>query len=293
MEGIPVVFATPRSLRVLNVLAVAASLAACTSAVFMRFNPLSWAWVVVAGAPTFAVGAAWAALLRWRKATRSGLRVGWLLSVPLAMLNAALSGGLYCMTVPLFKAEADNAGSFFTGALLGATFGVMFWLPSLLGVLTAFGLPIARAQRLAQKGLAGEERGELLVGGVATVLSTLALILVRMQGLTLANDYAPSGWSHLAPAGVPLFYAFFATAIACGSASMAIAILRERRRQRFVERVERSEEPGYRVEPSTLGKVLVRVAPVTSYRVADRAEELFELDDEGRATHRLAMDPPR
>jgi hypothetical protein len=293
MEGIPVVFATPRSLRALNVVAVAASLAACTSAVFMRLDPPSWAWVVVAGVPTFVVGGAWAALLRWQKATRSGLRYGWLLSVPLAMLNAALAGGLYCMTVPLFRAEDDNTGSFFTGALLGATFGVMFWLPSLLAVLTAFGLPIARAQRLAQKGLAGEERGELLVGGVSIVLSTVALILSRLQHLARTHDYELAGWSHFAPAGVPLFYAFFATAIACGSASIAIATMRERRRRRFVERVERSEEPGYRVEPTTLGKVLVRVAPVTSYRVADRAEELFELDDEGRATHRLAMDPPR
>ncbi len=291
MEGIPVVFATPRSLRVLNVLAVATSLAACTSAVFMRLNPLSWAWVIVAGVPTFVVGAAWATLLRWRKATRSGLRYGWLLSVPLAMLNAAISGGLYCASVPLFKGEGDQAAPFFTGALLGATFGVMFWLPSLLAVLMAFGLPIARAQRLAQKGLAGEERGELLVGCVSIVLSALAVILVRLQGLALSHDYEPAGWSSLAPPAVPLFYAFFATAVACGSASTAIAILRERRRKRFVERVERSEEPGYRVEPTTLGKVLLRVAPLASYRVADRAEELFELDDDGRATHRRTLSP--
>lgn len=290
MEGIPVVFATPRSLRVLNVLAVAASLAACTSAVFMRlFDPLSWAWVVVAGVPTFAVGALWATLLRWRKETRAGLRWGWLLSVPLAMLNAALSGGLYWMSVPFSPEEGVQTGSFATGAVLGATIGALFWLPSLIAVLVTFGAPIARAQSLAQKGLAGEERGEVLVGGVSIVLSTVALLLVRAQALAPTHDYEPLGWSRLAPLSIPLFYALFATAVTCGLGSTAIATLRERRRRRFVARVERCEEPGYRVEPTALGKVLVRVAPVTTYRVADRAEELFELDDEGRAKHRLVM----
>ena len=93
-------------------------------------------------------------------------------------------------------------------------------------------------------------------------------------------------WTRLATPGAIVLHALVLAAIACGGAAAIQATRREARRRKFIERVEALEEPGYRVEPTPAGKVLLRVAPLATYRVADRAEELFELDDEGRAMHR-------
>src|SRR5438445_236333 len=172
MEEVPVVFAAPRGLRALNVVAVATSLAACTSTAFMLLlPPREWTWALVAGLPTLLCGALWAVALRWRKTTKTGVRYGWLLSLPLAALNGAFGGGAF-------------------------------------------------------------------------------------------------------------------VALVSGVSAMWIARVREQRRRRFVARVEASEVPGFRVEKGTLGKVLLRVvSPVPHYRIADVAEELFELDESGSVTH--------
>jgi len=289
MEEVPVVFRSPRALRVLNVAAVAASVAACTTAAFMYLlKPHEWTWALVAGSPTAFCAAIWAVCLRWRKTTKTGVRYGWLLSVPLAALNSALAGGAFLSMVSAsYPYETSDVGAglggFVGGALLGGTFGVVVWLPALVAVLATFGLPIARAQKMAKLGVAGEERGEVLVGVVSAILGAVALAIAWWgHG---GGTYTPALWLHASLAGRIFMHALSFVAIACGVAAAWTALVREARRRRFVARVEASEVPGFRVEKSHAGKVLLRVAPVAHYRVSDMSEELFELDDTGRVTH--------
>ncbi|HEY2365546.1 MAG TPA: hypothetical protein VGH87_04130 [Polyangiaceae bacterium] len=287
MEEVPVVFRSPRALRVLNVAAVAASVAACTTAAFMYLlKPHEWTWALVAGLPTAFCAAIWAMCLRWRKTTKTGVRYGWLLSVPLAALNSALAGGAFLAIDAFYPYETKETGAtlggFIGGALLGGTFGVVVWLPALIAVLAVFGLPIARAQKMARLGIAGEERGEVLVGVVSAVLGAVALAIAWSgHGGT---SYAPALWIAGSTIGRAFMHALSLVAITCGVSAAWTALVREARRRRFVARVEASEVPGFRVEKSRVGKVLLRVAPVAHYRVADVSEELFELDEAGRVT---------
>jgi hypothetical protein len=286
MEEMPVVFRSPRAIRVLNVIAVAASVAACTTGAFMYLlKPHEWTWALIAGLPTAMCAALWAMCLRWRKTTKTGVRYGWLLSVPLAALNSALSGGAFlAIDAAGWDAGHASVGGFVGGALLGGTFGVVVWLPALVAVLAMFGGPIAHAQKMARLGVAGEERGEVLVGAVSAVLGASALALAWLAHAN-ASAYVPHLWTTGSIAGQILMHAMSIVAVTCGVAAAWIAVLREARRRRFVERVEASEVPGFRVEKSAAGKVLLRVAPVPHYRVADVAEELFELDETGSVTH--------
>lgn len=280
LPAVPVVFHAPRSIRRLNVAAVATSIAACTSALAMAVTARGWQWALIAGVPTFFVAWVWALCLRWQRETSNGRRWGWFLSAPLAAMNA----GLACGAMFLHDTPSSPSG-FFGGVVLGATFGFIVWLPAMCMVLVLFGIPIAHAQRLAQRGLAGEERGERTVGIISAILGAGALALAW-------NVPIRSIWPESAAAvlgGGVVFNALAITSILCGSLAAVRSTARERRRRRFIARVEALEEPGYRVEPTPAGKVLVRVAPITTYRVSDRAEELFELDDAGRATH--SIDP--
>jgi len=277
---IPVAFRTPRALRALNVAAVGSAIAAMTSAVFLHAESTSlfhsWIWAVTAGAPSLVVGVVWAMLLRVRATVGTrGVPVGWVLSVPLAALNGALACGLAL-------SFDSGASAFLPGVVLGATFGALAWVPGLLAVLTLFGLPIAWAQRLARAGLAGEERGEIVVGFACVVLGALSFVI------------APSPWASLrdAPSVIGeamLFCAYATVAVACGAIATFAALRREALRRRFIARVEREEVPGLRVEERVLAKMLVRVAPeIETYRIA-RAEdeELVELDSDGRAVRAL------
>jgi hypothetical protein len=272
---IPKSFRTPRALRALNVIAVGCAIAAMTTAVAFSCDA-AWRWSIVAGLPTLVVGTVWAVMLRMRETVGvRGVPVGWVLSVPLAALNGALACGL------MFFWDQHDAGAFFGGAVLGATFGAIAWVPGLSTVLVLFGLPIAWAQRLARRGLAGEERGEILVGAACVTLGVLAVAIAH------ANALPPAHASAVVQAA--LFHAFAVVAVACGASATAVAARRELARRRFVARVERDEEPNLRVEPRASGKVLVRVEPwIESYRVAPpEDEELVELDCEGRAVRAL------
>jgi hypothetical protein len=170
--------------------------------------------------------------------------------------------------------ERIDLGKFMLAALLGATFGAIVWIPALLVTLALFGLPIASAQRLAKKGLAGEERGELIVGLVCAVIS--------LVGLVISFDGA-----HFPGLG-PLLEAprlFSLLGLVAGLATTIIAQARAARRRAFVTRAEAGNAPGYRIDTTDEGKVLVRiVAQGKGYRVADFEEEVFELDAEGEAT---------
>ncbi len=166
---IPSAFGTPRALRNLDIAVVGLSLAALTAAGFGLLGLPG----LVAGPPTLFVGLLWAWILRLPGTVwKSGPRWGWLVSVPLAAFDGALAGAA--------KMGSEGHGTLFenvlVGVLAGATFGVIFWGPALVLTLVFFGAPIAWAQRLAKKGLAGEERGEWILGGVCVLLSVVALV---------------------------------------------------------------------------------------------------------------------
>src|SRR5262249_2877163 len=153
---------------------------------------------------------------------------------------------------------------FLVGAIMGATIGAIFWVPALIATLLCFGVPIAWAQRLAKKGLAGEERGEWIVGLVCAVIGVVAaLISLRMR--------ADDAFASVAGVGMPR--AFAPLGGLAGAAATGLALAREARRRRFVAEAEAGKIAGYRVDPTEEGKVLVRVVSQgKGYRVADFEE---------------------
>lgn len=270
---IPASFQTRSALKVLNVGAVGLALAAVTSAAFAGIFHDSGLGSVVTGVPTLAAGWLWAWVLRNPKTVgNTTFRWGWVASMPLAILNASLACGLLMS----LERQAFDPGRFFLGAALGATVGALFWLPALITTLLCFGLPIAWAQRLAKKGLAGEERGEWIVGLICLMMSFLGLLIsLRTQG----------GLSMTGFAGVWMTRAFALAGAFAAASSTGLAFAREARRRRFVADAEAGKIAGYRIDPTAEGKVLVRVVTQgKGYRVADFEEEVFELDAEGEAT---------
>lgn len=259
------VFRRLRTLRWLNNAAVGTSLAACTAAIFSNIFTGTWASVFT-GLPTLLAGVLWMHLLRRPQTLgTTKLRTGWLLSVPIAALNAGVACGL------LFGLNERMLGGFFAGLLAGVTLGALFWVPALLLTLLCFGIPVATAQQLAKKGLAGEERGERVVGIVSTLLS-LAAAFVATTSLR----------AHLADLS---FTVLLATAgLLTGGVSTAIARLRDQRRRAFVAEAEAGKLPNYRVDLTNEGKVLVRVSAQANYRAAGIEEELCALDATGEAT---------
>lgn len=266
---IPAPFQSRRALAALSVGAVGVSMAAITAAGFGLLFRTS-VIALAAGGSTLVVGTFWAALLRRPETMgKSRLRWGWVASVPLAMLNAAITSAF------LVGSNHPSVGSLLGGAIAGATFGAVFWIPALMFVLACFGLPIARAQWLARKGLAGEERGDAIVGLACVATSVLAMLLAR-EGRhdALAGQI-----------GLWVTRAFGLLGSIAGASSVALARSREARRRAFVAAAEAGEVPGFRVDPTAEGKVLVRIVDQgEGYRVADYEQAIFELDPEGEAT---------
>jgi hypothetical protein len=221
---------------------------------------------LAAGASTWLVGTLWAVLLGWQKTvTRRAIRIGWALSPPLAMLNAALA----CGWLFAFGPPSHLTNSFLGGAILGATFGALVWVPALALTLLFFGVPLRSAQTRAKKGLAGEERGEWIVGLACAAVGFGALAVSASASTEV--DLLISAW--LGVAG-----------LATGGSAAALAAARARRRRRFVADAEAGNVPGYRIDATEEGKVLVRiVAEGRGYRVADFEEDVFELDPQGEA----------
>lgn len=263
------VFRSRRLLDALAVGAVGASLAAITAAVFrLGWGSGAGSIVLVTGLPTLVLGTVWAVLLRWRQTlSKSKVRVGWVLSVPLAALNGAFAAGILLA----MERGGDTILRFLGGMVLGATFGAMFWIPGLLLTLLVFGLPIARAQRLAAQGLAGQERGDGFVGAASAAIAAVALgssfLAARHDGGSLA------------------LAALAAFALSLGLATTAVSLWRERMRRAFVAEVEAGRVAHFRVDATEEGKVLVRVVSQgEGYRVADYAEEVAALDAQGSVT---------
>lgn len=279
-RGLSAAFRSLATLRALNVVAVGASLAAATGVFFGRFfgGTLDERIAAVAAVPTLAFGVVWAMLLR-RRATvgRSTLRWGWLASVPLAAANGATAAAL------LFALDKSDPEAWLIGAMLGATVGAMFWVPGLIATLVCFGLPIAWSQRLATRGLAGEERGEIVVGAASTAIALTALALL----LTARGGSAFTA-SELGPVMLTACYAgVVALALigaATGTTAAILAHRRERARRAFVRSVEAGAVEGFRVDDTAEGKVLVRITSLgEGYRVTNFEEPLYGLDEAGRA----------
>jgi len=268
-------FRSRRALDALTVAAVGASLAAATAAVFrLVFSGAGNNIVLITAVPTLVLGTVWAVLLRWRATlSKSKVRVGWVLSVPLAALNGGIAGGLFLAS----ERGGELLLRFFGGMVAGITFGALFWIPGLILTLLVFGLPIARAQRLAAQGLAGQERGDGFVGSASAVIALLAL---ASSFIPLARD-----------AGGGMLRALAAFAVALGASTLGTSLWRERLRRAFVAEVEAGRVEHFRVDASAEGKVLVRVVTQgEGYRVADYAEEVAALDGEGAVTRGLRGD---
>lgn len=282
---IPPAFASEKLLARLNVLAVACTLAACTAAVF-GCGSFTSGWAV--GIPTLIVGAIWATALRVRRTIGgTSVRWGWLASIPLAALNAGFS----CAAMFLSEESGDPIRAVLAGVLVGATFGIFIWAPALIATLVCFGVPIAWAQRLAAKGLAGTERGERLIGAACVVLGLGALALTRTASPLPLESFEPQR-AELFASGRTFAAVLAAAGIGLGTIAVALATIRERRRSRFVARVEAGELAQFRVEPTPEGKVLLRVENrgAGAYRVASYEEEVCLLDAENHATEvRSAM----
>lgn len=275
--ALPTTFRDPRLLGILNTAAVGLALGSLVGASFEMF----WSSLasdlgrlaLITGIPSLVVGTLWAHLLRLQNTiSRFKIRTGWVVSVPLAMLNAALAAGA------LLGTSEHSAGAWLGGMLLGATFGVMFWLPALLLVLLLFGAPIAWAQKLAERGLAGQERGELIVGATAASLGLLGGT-TSIVGLVMESERY----------GLALTALFGLLAASSGGTAAMLSFLRQRRRRAFVDSVELGRVPGYRVDETPEGKVLVRVAVDDGYRVAEEYEALVELDHQGEARRALVL----
>lgn len=283
--SLPSTFRSLSLLRALNVAAVGLSLAALTAGVsvcLMGTQPFGFSGVGVA-LPTLLVGVLWARVLRAR-ATVAGsrLRWGWLASVPLAMANGALSCGM----LMAWSEHGDlrtAMESFLRGMFVGATFGAFLWIPGLVATLFCFGIPIALSQRRAEQGLAGEERGERIIGAVCALLAIVGMVL----GLTTNAESSVEGIERV---GLIVYAACGILGLSAGAAGFVLAQQRENRRRRFVRDVEAGAVSGFRVDAAPEGKVLVRVTSVgTGYRVANFEEEIFALDEEGEARKAKSM----
>jgi len=275
---IPTAFQGRRTLRHLNVAAIGFALACVTgSVVGTLFAEWSVAYSMVSfviAIPTFFIGTAWAALLHSRATFgQSRFRLGWGLSLPLAIVNAQLA----CILVLSVVRGTPVVESVASGIMFGATFGGLVWVPALVLTLVCFGVPIARAQSLAEKGLAGEEKGELIVGTNSAAMAAIGLSLsFWMPSMSSVSE-------------VPALFApiriFGYLGVAAGATAAYLAWTRAKQRRDFVRDVEAGAITGFRVDEGREGKVLIRVSSRgEGYRVSDFREELFELDASGEAT---------
>ena len=196
-------------------------------------------------------------------------------------MNSGLAAALWFST----SKHGSPFGGFLGGMVAGATLGVIFWAPALLLTLAAFGLPIAWAQRLAKKGLAGEERGEWVIGIVSALVASGALLLSFDQAKPPEwLGHLPDNHQTMVVAGVVFMRGAAVLAVLAGTAAVVLATARENKRTAFVANAERGAVPGFRVDTTPEGKALVRVSSLGhGYRVSDFVEELVRLDEDGHA----------
>ncbi|MCL2779523.1 MAG: hypothetical protein FWD73_16145 [Polyangiaceae bacterium] len=266
IRDIPKLFRSSSAFRVLNVLAVGFSLAAATGSVIGIVEP---PFRYASSLPTLLCGLLWALALRGK----TTFYWGWVAAIPLAMANSAAT--VFLLMTPSNTTPTDL--QIMIPVLIGAIPGAIVWIPALIATLLCFGVPIAWAHRRAKQGLAGEEKGEMVVGAVSAIIAIGAMLLTR-EVYVYDN---PSMFT----TSKAVVAAFAFIAIATGSLAVILAFWRGRERRAFVRQVEAGEIVGYRVDVAAGGKALVRVAqPSESYRVANIDEPIVMLDDHGNAT---------
>ncbi len=267
----PRAFRSQRLLGALNVAGVGLSLASLAG---LLVGPMLGGDMSAHPTPlvvtTAVMGGATAMLLRWRRTVGEGqLRWGWLLSFFTAWLNAVL---VLVASSVVRDGHLPSPGELAFLVFATTIFGALLWVPAWMVSLVLFGAPIARAQSLASRGLAGEERGERVIATAVIALSAVALL-----GFVTRTPHPVGG-----VVGVTALVGLLA-GLAAGSGAWQ----RERQRRALVAEAEEGRAPGYRVESVPEGKVLVRLARPADgehgYRVADIDEELYALDEQGLA----------
>lgn len=267
---VPSSFRALRWLGPLTDAAVGLSLAALTATVTASIERSA---VFCTGLPTLVIGTAWARFLR-RPAGASGgaPEPSFWWSILFAVANGALSSALVFGDLP----ERFEVGAFLVGLVAGVTVGAMVWVPALVLTLVLYGLPIAWSRWSARRGLAGRERGELVVGAVSALLAAVALVLVRGMPESPWPAHQQGRW---------FAQALALAAIAGGGLASAIAAVRARRRRSFVAAVEAGTVERFRIDPTDEGKTLVRIAVAgATYRAVDLEEEVAALDRDGLVT---------
>jgi hypothetical protein len=198
--------------------------------------------------------------------------LGYVLSVPLAALNA----GTAC-ALSMSRSTESVATEFLLMMAGGAVLGMIFWVPALILSFLFFGVPVIHARKLAERGLAGEERGLTVAAAVATALAVAASV------------YAVMWDGEIGGGAIPFFVAILAAAT--GYVGIGGAFQRSRARKAFVAQVRAGEIAGYRVQPTDAGEVLLRaVMQGEGYRVAQFDEPVAELDDAGTLERIFARD---
>jgi hypothetical protein len=275
VDAAPRAFRPSPAVRALNVACVAASVAAIASAGMMVVTDHgSWWLASFVGIPTVVVATAWATVMRSNRVSPiGGLRWGWVAAAPLALLDMEI------------QAAQLDVPSLAERLLLGATYGALLWVPGMLLVLGAYGVPMARAQRLGKLGLDEGERGETFVALVSAGIAAAAFVIADTVNGHVVELGDPR---FLGVSNEGFFDGLAGASILCGAAAAALAALRRDTRRRFLARAEAGQERGFRVEMTSRGKVLVADGAPATYRNAGRGDVVFHASPPGAPASRPA-----
>lgn len=264
---------TSSTVRSLNVAAVGCAIASASAFVIARTLGGGTGDTFLGAAcalSTLFWATAWARVVRVRA---RGLPVGWLLSLPFAALNAGTALALFMASSPPSRGLGELLGVVAAGAI----FGVIVWFPALCATFVLFGVPLARAHRAAERGLASEDVGERNVGALAVAVSIAALV-----ALSVARFSQPDS---------DPFLALIALAgVTSGAVAALLAHRRLMDRAALLAEVFVGERSGLRIDVQGGVERLVRVhEPRDAYRGAEELEPLAELRglDEARPIARV------
>ncbi len=275
---LPAFFCASRALAGLQTVALACAMSAMAGAAFAYLSRRLTIGLVAA-VPTLLMSFVWLAFVRLHP--RFGLargRLRWLSSVPLAVANGALAGGFFCATFGWFHVPS----TFFGGAMLGATYGIVYWAPGLLLTLLFVGVPLRYAERQAAR-LGGHDRGGRVLGITALALTVFAAISLwyvdSSNHVTHFTELSAAGaWMERCAA--VFFDAVIAVAVVLAVVVIVSATVRETQRAAFLRRAESGRIPHYRIDMSAAGRVLVRLEDAREpYRAAAVPTSALLLDD--------------
>ena len=226
----------------------------------------------------FVLSIASAFLLRWHPKTRSLRRARLVVPWFAFSLAGYLSALEESQQKPWSRQEwTTTPHHFTTGEWLASAIDGFADARFLLAAFVMFvlmALPLQLARTRAERGVAGQERGEAIVASVslATALPVLApRLLAAMVGVgAYQNRFATT------------LMVLAAIAALVNVAALVLAVVRSLGRARFLRRVTDGHEPSFRIDDTAHGRALVRVTKQgEGYRVADFTETLLELSELG------------